>query len=102
MACSINNVLIETVQKYLSINVPLNPSMPEKFILPNVGTLLHYCFTLDAIRFNNTLLFILDLPLDSPEVISPAIVEVAVDLENLMKVLIVGMVHSPKKMSCCF
>jgi hypothetical protein len=55
MACSINNVLIETVQKYLSLKVPLNPSMPEKFILPNVGTLLHYCFTLDAIRFNNIL-----------------------------------------------
>jgi len=45
--------------------------------------------------------FILDLPLDNPEVISPAIVEV-VDLENLMKTLIVGMVQSPKKMSCCF
>ena len=45
---------------------------------------------------------ILDLPLDNPEVISPAIVEEVVDLENLMKILIVGMVQSPKKMSCCF
>ena len=44
---------------------------------------------------------ILDFPLDNPEVISPAIVEV-VDLENLMQILIVGMVQSPEKMSCCF